>query len=240
MKRLATLFLVLIFISHAFFASDEIMNSNEAVNEGFICGTPLIPSIPVRDSDKDNTTITEDTTQKDVSEQNENLKTSLVQSNDFHFYVGGYFAPTLRIARGDTFAVGGHVGVDFHPVKEFSIGPYIHGEYFFAPLGSNTGYYGGLEIELEGGVNFTYNIYRSKSFALKLGCDFGYYMQWLQYNSNISTKAHLSYNGMMLRPTFTIQFAEFSGMPLGIAIYYQKTAIIPYSDYDGLGVMLIL
>ena len=161
MKKLATLFLVLIFISQAFFASDEIMNSNEAVNEGFICGTPLIPS-------------------------------------------------------------------------------YIHGEYFFAPLGSDTGYYGGLEMELEGGVNFTYNLYRSKSFALKLGCDFGYYMQWLQYNSNISSKAHLSYNGMMLRPTFTIQFAEFSGMPLGIAIYYQKTAIIPYSDYDGLGVMLIL
>lgn len=234
MKKIFTLLFILIILSQSIFASDE-------VSEGFICGTPKIPQIPVGETlNENNTEEKEETIENNPCDINENTKMPIMPSNDFQFYVGGYFAPTARIVRGATFAVGGHVGVDFHPVKEFSVGPYIHGEYFFSPLGSNSGYFGGLEIELEGGVNFTYNLYRSKHFALKFGCDFGYYMQWLQYNSNISTKAHLSYNGMMLRPTFTVQFAEFSGMPMGIAIYYQKTAIVPYSDYDGLGIMLLL
>lgn len=192
---------------------------------------PSIPIKPMVTEEKDNQTKIEE---RISAKENKSI------TDDYKFYVGGYFAPIGRIVRNATFTVGGHVAVDFHPRKEFSLGPYVHGEYFFAPLGSATGYFGGLEMELEGGVNFTFNMFEENGFALKLGCDFGYYMQWLQYNNNISTKAHLTYNGLMLRPTFTIQFAEFSGMPMGIALFYQKTAIVPYSDYDGFGVMLIL
>lgn len=218
MKKLLLAIVISLSLSLSLFAN----STSNGINELRVVET-VAPSVPIQ-----------------PIEETIRTKENKSINDDYKFYVGGYFAPVGRIVRNATFTVGGHVAVDFHPRKEFSLGPYVHGEYFFAPLGSSTGYFGGLEMELEGGVNFTFNMFEENGFALKLGCDFGYYMQWLQYNNNISTKAHLTYNGLMLRPTFTIQFAEFSGMPMGIALFYQKTAIVPYSDYDGFGVMLIL
>ena len=152
----------------------------------------------------------------------------------------GYFAPLARIARKNTFAVGGRASVDFHFVKEFSLGYYIHGEYYLSPLGSRTGRLVGLETELETGLNITFPIFERGNFKFKLGTDVGYYMQYLQYESMISTKTHLSYNGLMLRPTFTIQFTHLWGMPIGLSFYYQVTAIIPYNDYNGFGMYIQL
>lgn len=154
--------------------------------------------------------------------------------------VDGYFAPLIRFTRNGTVAIGGHVAVNLFIVPKFSIAPYIHGEYFLYPLGSNTGLLGGLEMELEAGINITFPVYENGDFKLKFGFDLGYYMQWLTYNSSISTKAHLTYNGLMIRPTFTIDFTKVWGMPIGIGLFYQVTAIIPYSDYNGFGVMITL
>lgn len=167
---------------------------------------------------------------------------SLTKKDDkmHSFYAEGTFGPTFRLLRGTNFAIGGHVSASFFVVPEFSFGPYIHGEYFLAPLGSTSGQLGGLEMELETGVNLTFPIYKSGSFQMKIGADVGYYMQWLQYNSNISSDAHLTYNGLIIRPTFTFDFYKLWGMPLGISFYYQVTAIMPYSDYNGFGIMLNL
>lgn len=160
--------------------------------------------------------------------------------DSYKFFVDGYFAPLMRIARKNTFAVGGRASVDFHFVKEFSLGYYIHGEYYLSPLGSRTGRLVGLETELETGLNITFPIFERGNFKFKLGTDVGYYMQYLQYESMISTKTHLSYNGLMLRPTFTIQFTHLWGMPIGLSFYYQVTAIIPYNDYNGFGMYIQL
>ena len=160
--------------------------------------------------------------------------------DSYKFFVDGYFAPLARIARKNTFAVGGRASVDFHFVKEFSLGYYIHGEYYLSPLGSRTGRLVGLETELETGLNITFPIFERGNFKFKLGTDVGYYMQYLQYESMISTKTHLSYNGLMLRPTFTIQFTHLWGMPIGLSFYYQVTAIIPYNDYNGFGMYIQL
>lgn len=162
------------------------------------------------------------------------------KESEHHFFVDGYFGPSTRIARKNTITVGGHVSVDFHIFKEFSLGTYIHGEYFFSPLGSTTGLLAGLETELEAGANITFPIFKRGNFMLKLGCDAGYYMQWLQYESSISVNTHLAFNGLMLRPTFTMQFTKLWGMPIGIAFYYQITAVVPYNDYNGFGMFIML
>lgn len=173
-----------------------------------------------------------------VKEDNYELRTT-----NYEFKVTGYFAPAFRLAYKSTISIGPHVGVNFNIKKgnqEFSVGPYIHGEYFFSPFGVSTGEYIGREVELEAGANITYPFFKTGKFALKIGCDIGYYMQWLEYNSLISNSTHLSYNGLMLRPTFTIQFYELWNMPIALSLYYQVTAIMPYADYNGFGLMVTL
>ena len=189
-----------------------------------------VDDVTVAENVVTNTDATNITTTPDVKTQDDSYK----------FFVDGYFAPLARIARKNTFAVGGRASVDFHFVKEFSLGYYIHGEYYLSPLGSRTGRLVGLETELETGLNITFPIFERGNFKFKLGTDVGYYMQYLQYESMISTKTHLSYNGLMLRPTFTIQFTHLWGMPIGLSFYYQVTAIIPYNDYNGFGMYIQL
>lgn len=179
--------------------------------------------------------VVENASEKSI--ENTSLETIKKQNG---LFVDGSFGPTARLLRELNLALGGHVNVNFFVVPEFSFGPYIHGEYFMSPLGSKSGRLAGLEMELETGINLTFPIYRSTYFTMKIGSDIGYYMQWLQYNSDISTDAHLSYNGLMIRPTFTIDFYHLWGMPIGISLYYQITAIMPYSDYNGFGIMVNL
>lgn len=162
------------------------------------------------------------------------------ENKQHSFYADGTFGPTFRFLRGTNIAVGGHVATNFFVVPEFSFGPYIHGEYFLAPLGSTSGLLAGLEMELEAGLNLAFPVFRSPHFTIKIGSDIGYYMQWLQYNSDISSDAHLTYNGLLLRPTVTFDFAKLWGMPIGIAFFYQVTVMMQYSDYNGFGIMLNL
>lgn len=162
------------------------------------------------------------------------------ENEGHHFYTEGTFGPTIRFLRGINFAIGGHIAVNFFVVPELSFGPYIHGEYFLAPLGSTSGLLAGLEMELEAGMNITFPVYKSPHFTVKIGSDIGYYMQWLQYNSDISSDAHLTYNGLLIRPTVTFDFLKLAGMPIGISLFYQTTVMMPYEDYNGFGIMLNL
>lgn len=167
------------------------------------------------------------------------VATSNDKKDDFRFFVDGFLGVTGRFGYG-TFIPGGTVSLGFNFVPEMTLSFYAHGEYFFAPLGSKTGELVGREIEAEAGLNFMFPIFKRGVFALRAGVDFGYYMQWLEYNSSISSLAHLSFNGLMIRPMLNFMFCRLWNMPISLSLFYQVTAIGVYTPYNGFGIMFTI
>ena len=151
-----------------------------------------------------------------------------------------YLAGGLSVSRGTSFGIAGHLGFNFNVSDDFTTGIYAHGEYLPAPLGSTSGMLGGMEIEADFGANLMFPMFRFGPVSIKLGADLGYYMQIIQFNSTISSDTHIGYNGMVIRPMVMFEFYRLFSSPIGLILYYTNTAIVPYSDYNNIGFMVVI
>lgn len=154
--------------------------------------------------------------------------------NNGFFFDGWAHATLLRkadIVPGGTIALGWKSG-------NFLTSAYARFDYFLKPLGSSTGRYATLELAFEPGISVESIISSQGTTDVKLSLDFGYYIQLLERSGQTSV-FHISYNGLMLRPTLAASF-DIGFINIEAGIYYQ-TAVYPrYSDYDGFGVYLKL
>ena len=151
-----------------------------------------------------------------------------------------YLAAGMSVSRGTSYGYAGHFGLNFNISDDFTSGLYLHGEMLKEPLGSSSGMLAGFEVEADFGGNFTFPMFYGGPVAVKVGADFGYYMQLLQFNSSISSQTHLGYNGMVIRPMLVFEFFRLLSSPIGFIFYYTNTAIVPYADYNNLGLMVVI
>ena len=170
-------------------------------------------------------------------QRDESKRPKLKRSNPIFEW---YLAAGLSVSRGTSYGYAGHVGLNFNISDDFTSGLYFHGEMLNEPLGSSSGMLAGFEVEADFGGNFTFPMFYGGPVAVKVGADFGYYMQILQFNSSISSQNHLGYNGMVIRPMLVFEFFRLLSSPIGFIFYYTNTAIVPYSDYNNLGLMVVI
>jgi len=155
-------------------------------------------------------------------------------NSGFDFHVDGGFA----LVRGSQFAPV--AGLSFGLTGNvYGLEVYGLGEMMFQPGGSKTGKNAVGEVSSEAGVRFLWTLFRDTKTISHLTVDVGYFAQWLQTPSVANTYYRM-HNGVMIRPGISTIIWEDKFYQMEIGVYYQKTLLPSYTDYDGVVVLLKL
>ena len=143
----------------------------------------------------------------------------------------------VTLLRGTDFVPGGTLAFGYrNGVTLYSL--YTRFDYFFSPLGSETGRFATLEFSWENGLSFEYVITSQDWQEVKLAVDFGYYLQYIERSDEPSV-FYLSHNGLMIRPTISVK-ANLLLFRIELGLYYQIGVYPRYEDYDGFGLYIKL
>lgn len=121
----------------------------------------------------------------------------------------------------------------------YGVEAYVLGGIALQPGGSSTGKNVTGEMMSEIGMRFLWRLFANDWTISHFSIDVGYYSQWLQTPS-VSNTYYQMHNGIMLRPGISTILWQGHLYQLELGVYYQKTLLPAYSDYDGVVVMLKL
>lgn len=200
----------------------------------------VLPSADVAAYDP--TVLTDEVKDEIVDDVVEQVKLSLIEEYSLisPFEQKGFFFDMfahVTLLRDRDFVPGATLSFGYRNGMSL-YGLYGRFDYFLRPLGSETGRLATIEFNTEAGVSFRYAVASQGWQEVKIGVDFGYFMQWLEWSGK-GMEFFLTYNGLMIRPTISIK-ANLFLFRIELGLYYQ-TAVYPrYEDYDGFGLYIKL
>jgi len=151
---------------------------------------------------------------------------------DFHLDSGIAFVRGSQVAplAGVSIGMTGHV---------YGVEAYAMAEIMLQPGGSKTGKNAVAEMMPEFGFRFLWRLFASERTISHFSIDVGYYSQWVQ-TPNVSNTYYQLYNGIMIRPGISTILWTGKLYQMELGVYYQKTLLPSYTDYDGVCVLLKL